>query len=99
MLPRLIMHWSTSEASNPAEKTLPNKHKQKSQRCSNVKRDPIMTYIRMVEDLERIAATTEPDPLDPRLVYDIKELKEELANHGYVYLDGHSRPFRLVPAK
>jgi hypothetical protein len=58
-----------------------------------------MIYIRIVEDLERIAATTEPHPLDPRLVCEIKELKEELSKHGYVYLDGHSRLFRLVPAK
>jgi len=63
-----------------------------------MKIDPIMTYIRMVEDLERIAAT---EPFDPRLVYEIKELKEELASHGYVYVDGHDgeRPFRLVPEK
>jgi hypothetical protein len=61
-----------------------------------------MTYIRMVEDLERIAATEqERDPFDLILVNEILELKEELAEQGIVYLDvdGHSRPFRLVPAK
>jgi hypothetical protein len=57
-----------------------------------------MTYIRIVEDLERIA-TTEEQPFDPILVNEILELKEELAEHGLVYFDGHSRPFRLVPEK
>jgi hypothetical protein len=61
-------------------------------------RDPIMTKIRIVEDLGRLAAI-EPHPLDPRLVCEIKELKEELSEHGLVYFDGHSRPFRLVPEK
>ncbi len=61
-------------------------------------RDPVLTYTRMINDLERIAAATATKPLDPGLVCEIKELKEELANHGYVYLDGYERPFRLVPA-
>lgn len=56
-----------------------------------------MTYIKMVEDLQRIASAQES--FDPILVNEILELKEELADHGYVYFDGHSRPFRLVPAK
>jgi hypothetical protein len=43
-------------------------------------------------------AATQRQPLDPRLICEIKEAKEELANHGYVYLDGYERPFRLVPA-
>ena len=57
--------------------------------------DPITTYIRIIEDLQRMAATTEP--LDPILIWEIEEAKEELAKHGYVYLDGYTRPFRLVP--
>jgi hypothetical protein len=63
-------------------------------------RDPIMTYIRLVEDLERIAAT-EQQSFDPILVNEILELKEELSEQGIVYLDldGHSRLFRLVPEK
>jgi hypothetical protein len=61
-------------------------------------RDPIMTYTRIVEDLQRIAATQSERPLDPILISEIKELKEKLANHGYVYLDGHEGPFHLVPA-
>jgi len=61
-------------------------------------RDPIKTYTRIVADLERIAAI-EPHPLDPRLILEIKELKQELLKYGLVYLDGHQRPFRLVPEK
>jgi hypothetical protein len=72
------------------------KNKKGSKRCSDMK-DPIMTYIRMVEDLERIAMTEE-QPFDPILINEILELKEELAEYGYVYFDGHSRPFRLTPA-
>jgi hypothetical protein len=70
-----------------------------------MKRDPITvsrelkTYIRIVEDLERIAATIPPERMDPRLWNEIKEVKEELSKHGYTYLDGFSRPFRLVPEK
>ena len=61
-------------------------------------RDPIMTYIRIVENLERMVATAPPTkPLDLELVWEIKELKDELSNHGYVYLDGYERPFCLVP--
>lgn len=60
-------------------------------------RDPIMTYRRIVEDLQRMAAATATKPPDPILIWEIKELKEELAKHGYVYLDGYTRPFRLVP--
>ena len=61
-------------------------------------RDPIMTYRRIIEDLQRMAAATEPQQTpDPELLWEIKELKEELSNHGYVYLDGYERPFRLVP--
>ncbi|HJT49391.1 MAG TPA: hypothetical protein VJ729_14495 [Nitrososphaeraceae archaeon] len=62
-------------------------------------RDPIKTYIRIVEDLERMVATAPPTkPLDLEPVWEIKEVKEELSNHGYVYLDGYERSFRLVPA-
>jgi hypothetical protein len=59
----------------------------------------VMTYIRMVEDLERIASSATPEPrlLDPRLASEIKELKAELEKQGYVYFDGYKRPFRLVP--
>jgi hypothetical protein len=71
------------------------KSKKGSKRFSNM-RGPIMTYIRIVEDLERIAMT---ESFDPILFNEILELKEELAEHGLVYFDGHSRPFRLVPAK
>ena len=65
-------------------------------------RDLIMTYIRIIEDLERMVATAPPTkPLDLELVWEIKELKEELSKHGYVYLDldgcGYERPFTLVP--
>ena len=64
-------------------------------------RDPIMTYTRIIEDLERMAATESRERLDVTLWYEIKEAKEELAKHGYVYLDldgkGYTRPFRLVP--
>jgi len=59
-------------------------------------RDHIKTYIRIVEDLERIAAS---EPFDPSLVYEIMQLKSELEKHGIVYLDGHQRPFRLVPER
>jgi hypothetical protein len=64
-------------------------------------RDPIMTYIRMAQDLERLAVATieRRQPLDPRLVHEIKELKEEVEKHGYVYIYGYERPFRLVPEK
>ena len=61
-------------------------------------RDPVRTYIRIIEDLERMAATELRERLDLTLWYEIKEAKEELASkHGYVYLDGHDGPFRLVP--
>jgi hypothetical protein len=53
--------------------------------------------MRIQEDLQRIAAT-ERQPLDPRMACEIKELKEELSNHGYVYFDGYDKPFRLWPA-
>jgi hypothetical protein len=69
----------------------------KSKRYSNNMRDPIKTYILIVEDLERIAAAEES--FDPILVNEILELKRELAEHGYVYIDGHQRPFRLVPER
>ena len=61
-------------------------------------RDPVITYIRIIEDLQM--AATKPQPLersDPILWSEIKEAKEELAKHGYVYLDGYERPFCLVP--
>jgi hypothetical protein len=63
-------------------------------------RDPIAFYTRLVEDLERIAATTPSQRLDVILWSEIKEAKEELSKHGYVYLDldGYERPFHLVPA-
>ena len=65
-------------------------------------RDPVRTYIRIIEDLERMAATELRERLDLTLWYEIKEAKEELASkHGYVYLDldgkGYERPFCLVP--
>ena len=60
---------------------------------TQTQRDPIQTYIRMVKDLQRLAAT---EPLDPSLVYEIKELKSLT---DFVYLDGYSHPFRLVPEK
>jgi hypothetical protein len=62
-------------------------------------RDPVHTYMRIVEDLERMVATAPPTkPLDPTLICEIKELKEELSKHGYVYLDGNEHPFQLQPA-
>jgi hypothetical protein len=42
-------------------------------------RDPIITYSRIIEDLENIAAATPRERLDPRLWYEIKEAKEELS--------------------
>jgi hypothetical protein len=42
-------------------------------------RDPIVFYTRLVEDLERIAATIPPERLDPVLWYEIKEAKKELS--------------------
>ena len=59
-------------------------------------RDPVLTYIRIIEDLQRMAATA-TGAADAELVWEIKELKEELSNHGYVYLDGYELPFCLVP--
>jgi hypothetical protein len=57
----------------------------------------IKTYIRMVEDLERLAAN---EPFDRSLVYEIKELKQKVESlTDFVYLDGHARPFRLVPER
>jgi hypothetical protein len=35
---------------------------------------------------------------DPELVWEIMDLKEELSNHGYVYLDAYEHPFQLQPA-
>jgi len=73
-------------------------------------KDPIMTYIRIIEDLQRMAATaTESQPFDSDMVYEIVELKRELERkHGIVYFDVddghgykhymHERPFSLQPA-
>jgi hypothetical protein len=61
-------------------------------------RDPLTTYRRIIEDLERIAATIPSERLDVTLWSEIKEAKEELSKQGYVYLDGYERPFRPVPA-
>jgi hypothetical protein len=61
-------------------------------------RDPIMTYIRIIEDLERIASSASRQD-DITLLYEIREAKEELEKHGYFYRDGFSRPFRLVSEK
>jgi len=70
------------------------------------KHDPVSTYIRIIEDLQRLAATsTESQPFDPDMVYEIVELKRELERkHGIVYLDVddghgymHERPFTLQP--
>jgi hypothetical protein len=70
-------------------------------------RDPATTYIRIIEDLQRLAATsTESQPFDPDMVYEIVELKQELERkHGIVYFDVddehgfmHERPFSLQPA-
>lgn len=62
--------------------------------------DLIEFYIRLVEDLERLqaAAASSHKRTDIVLWSEIIEAKEELANRGYVYLDGHQRPSRLVPA-
>jgi hypothetical protein len=68
--------------------------------------DPVTTYIRIIEDLERLAATsTESQPFDPDTVYEIVELKRELKRRGIVYFDVddgygcmHERPFSLLPA-
>jgi hypothetical protein len=43
-----------------------------------MQRDPVTTYMRIIEDLQRIAATA-PQPPDPELVWEIKELKEVIA--------------------
>ena len=90
---------STAAAAATAIATLLQR-RQVSNRCFSYMRDPVLTYIRIIEDLQRIAAT-KPQPLersDPQLLWEIKEAKEELASkHGYVYLDGHDGPFRLVP--
>jgi hypothetical protein len=57
----------------------------------------IMTYRRIVEDLERLAAT---EPSDRSLVWEIKELKQTVESlTDFVYLDGHARRFRLVPER
>jgi hypothetical protein len=73
-------------------------------------RDPIMTYILIIEDLQRITATsTESQLFDSDMVYEIVELKRELeTKHGIVYFDVddghgyyhymHERPFSLEPA-
>jgi hypothetical protein len=73
-------------------------------------KDSVKTYIRIIEDLERLAATsTESQPFDPDMVHEIVELKRELErNHGIVYFDVddgrgymhymHERPFSLEPA-
>jgi hypothetical protein len=68
-------------------------------------RDPIQTYIRIVKDLQRLAATsTESQPFDPDMIHEIVELKRELERRGIVYFDVddgrgfmHERPFTLVP--
>jgi len=74
------------------------------------KNDPATTYIRIIEDLQRLAATsTELQPFDPDMIYEIVQLKRELERkHGIVYFDVddshgyrhymHERPFSLEPA-
>jgi DNA-binding ferritin-like protein (Dps family) len=58
----------------------------------------VMTYVRVVEDLEKQAAAQES--FDPILFNEILALKEKLRDeYGLVYFDGYMRPFRLVPAK
>jgi hypothetical protein len=47
--------------------------------CFDMRHDPVTTYTRIIEDLERIAAAIPPERLDPCLWYEIKEAKEELA--------------------
>jgi hypothetical protein len=61
-----------------------------------MEKDPMMTYIRIVEDLEKMLSSASRQD-DIRLLYEIRYAKEKLAKHGYTYLDGFSRPFRIRP--
>jgi hypothetical protein len=71
--------------------------RQVSNRCFSIMhRDPIAFYTHLIEDLERIAATTPSERLDVILLSEIKEAKEELAKLQGHYADADG--LTLVPA-